>query len=187
MLPSLYYELSQKRVAARWRGYKQPEDFGYDFREWVSPYTKGAHSLGGIAVVLQDWSSEEALSLGVIPAIQIHGRNPDLKTNKLLDRLLQEVLSLSIKDTYATNIFPFIKAGGISSPIPKGDVFRAAQEFAALELKLARPTKILALGRMPTIALREIGINCIGLPHPAARISFSAQKEMWRQALSSND
>lgn len=187
MLPWPYYELSTKRVAARWEGYKQPEDFGYDFREWVSPYTKGAHSLGSIALVLQDWSSAEKLIQGVDPAIQIHGRDPNLKTNKLLERLLQEVLRLSINETYATNIFPFIKGGSISSPIPKTDVIRAAQEFAPLELKVVRPSKILALGRISTMALREIGINCISLPHPAARISFDVQKEFWCQALSRNE
>jgi hypothetical protein len=56
--PSLYLDLAYKCATTFFPGYKQPEEFGYDFKDWVSPYTKTAHALDGIAVVLQDWSSE---------------------------------------------------------------------------------------------------------------------------------
>ena len=184
-LPSLYLDLAHKRASTCFPGYKQPEEFGYDFKDWVSPYTKTAHAFDGIAVVLQDWSSEDKLSQGVIPAVQKYGRDPDLKTNKILDRLLREVLNLSVEQTYATNVFPYIKPGDISKPIPFPDVTRAAREFAVPELRLARPSRILALGKMASTALREVGVECIALPHPAARMSISAQVEAWRRELGS--
>ena len=56
-MPAEYLELACKRRKTRMPGYSHPEDYGYEFQEWVSPYTKGAHTLGGIAIVLQDWAS----------------------------------------------------------------------------------------------------------------------------------
>jgi hypothetical protein len=103
----------------------------------------------------------------------------------MLDRLLREVLCLSIDETYATNIFPFIKPDIISSQIPLVDVIRAAREFTVPELRLARPSKVLPLGKMPSAALRKLWVNFMSLPHPAARISFSAQMEIWLRELSS--
>jgi hypothetical protein len=48
-MPPEYLELARKRVEMCWPGYQQPEEFRYNFRDWVSPYTNGAHALGGIA------------------------------------------------------------------------------------------------------------------------------------------
>ena len=107
-------ELAQSRVQARWPGYQQPEDFGYDFRDWVSPYTKPACTLGGIALVLQDWASADGLRGGPVPDIQEYGRTRGLRTNKVLESLLDRV-SLALADVYATNAFPFIKRGGMSN------------------------------------------------------------------------
>ena len=118
MISESYTALAKIRATSRWPGYKQPEDFGYDFRDWVSPYTKGAHTLGGVAIVLQDWSSEEKLLEGVNPEVQLYGRTLGLRTNKRLGILLSSVLKTSFADIYATNIFPFIKPGGILSCIP---------------------------------------------------------------------
>lgn len=108
---SEYRELARSRVQARWHGYQQPEDFGYDFREWVSPYTKTACTIGGIALVLQDWASADGLRGGPVPDIQEYGRTRGLHTNKVLEALLGRLFGLALADVYATNAFPFIKPG----------------------------------------------------------------------------
>jgi uracil-DNA glycosylase family 4 len=150
----------------------------------VSPYTKGAHALGGIAVVLQDWSSADVLSAGIDSEVQRLGRTPGLRTNRTLELLLQRVLGVSLVEVYVTNIFPFVKPGGISNPVPRRDAERAAREYAQQELALVQPTVVLALGRIPESVLRAVGVECVGLPHPAARIgSFAAHETAWRTAL----
>lgn len=183
MHPS-YKDLACKRLHTRLLGYGQPEDYGYHFEEWISPYTKGAHALGGIALVLQDWSSDEKLREGVDPVVQRLGRTPTLKTNLVLNELLSRTLGVSIDCTYTTNIFPFIKLGGISSSIPMRHILQAATTFTKPELEIARPSTILALGRIPSIALTRVGVKCISLPHPAARIgSIEVHEKIWRDRL----
>lgn len=184
MTTASYNELAQARTTSRWTGYKQPEDFGYKFHDWISPYTKGACAHKSIAIVLQDWSSEEKLQAGIDPDVQRLGRSPVLKTNKTLERLLEDIFGLSFDQIYATNIFPFIKLGKISAPLPMRDVRRAASEFTVRELEIARPSKILALGRVSSQVLQSIGVDCIALPHPAARIgAYAKHKNAWLDAL----
>lgn len=184
MLPAAYRALALKRSSTRFNGYKQPEDFGYDFREWVSPYTKGAHMMGHIALVLQDWSSEDTLKAGVNPDVLELGRTRTLRTNIRLERLLRSILGISFEETYTTNIFPFIKPGGISASIPKRDVLQTARTFAKLELEIVNPTKILALGKVPSSVMQEIGVKCVCLPHPAHRgYSFEEHQRIWDRLL----
>ena len=181
-----YLSLAQKRVEAICSPHKQPEDFGYDFRTWVSPYTKGAHKVGNVALVLQDWASADGLGVEPDPDIQLYGRTRNLLTNVRLEQLLREVLGLRLSDVYATNAFPFVKAGGMSASIRRRDVQNAASQFLALELKLANPAVVLALGAVAHSALLGCGVPCIRLPHPAARIGNVTQHErIWRAALSS--
>ena len=94
-LPKEYRDLAKLRVETRWPDYQQPEDFGYDFRDWVSPYTKTACRLGSVAVVLQDWASADGLRGGPDADIQQYGRTPRLRTNRMLDSLLRRVFGLS--------------------------------------------------------------------------------------------
>jgi uracil-DNA glycosylase len=179
-----YFNLAANRAAA-WRPpYRQPEDFGYDFREWVSPYTKGACKPGGIALVLQDWASVDGLADGPDPAVQNLGRMPALQTNVRLEHLLRQVFGLRLQETYATNAFPFVKPGGMSAPIPVSEVRHSVNTFTVPALRLARPTLILSLGSVAFTALTEAGIKTVQLPHPAARIGGHAEHESaWRNAL----
>lgn len=183
-LPKEYRELARSRVQTRWPGYQQPEDFGYDFREWVSPYTKTARTLGGIALVLQDWASADGLRGGPDPDIQEYGRTRGLRTNKLLELVLDSIFGLALADVYVTNAFPFIKPGGMSSAIPARDVVQAVQLFAAVELAMVQPTMVLAVGAAAQAALERAGIGSIRVPHPAARIgNAEAHESAWRKAL----
>jgi hypothetical protein len=182
-----YLTLARERAAAQCAPHRQPEDFGYDFRTWVSPYTKGAHRFGGLALVLQDWASADGLSGQLDPEIQFYGRTPTLLTNVRLERLLNNVLGVSLVDIYATNAFPFVKAGGMSAGLRSSDVLQAARQFVVRELELVKPTAVLALGAVAHLALRQCGVSCIRLPHPAARIGGLLRHEAaWRVALASS-
>ena len=86
--PRAYQALARSRVETQWPPYQQPEAFGYDFREWVSPYTKTACMLGGIALVLQDWASADGLRGAPDPDVQEYGRARTLRTNRVLESLV---------------------------------------------------------------------------------------------------
>ncbi|MEB2319689.1 MAG: hypothetical protein OZ935_13645 [Pseudomonadota bacterium] len=179
-----YAGLAAQRVSSAPDGYRQPEHFGYDFRDWVSPYTKGANTRGGIALVLQDWASEDGLKGGPDERIAELGRNPGIRTNKVLEALLNRILGLSLSEVYATNAFPFVKRGGMSSPIPQKTVYATARRFLLPELEIAEPRVIIALGSVARRTLESAGITCIHVPHPAARIGgLVAHEQAWRSAL----
>ncbi|MGQ0525450.1 MAG: uracil-DNA glycosylase family protein [Betaproteobacteria bacterium] len=185
VMPSEYLALARERAEARHPRYKQPEDFGYNFQEWVSPYTKGAHKIGSVALVLQDWASEAALTGPMNCQIREYGRNPTLRTNVRLAHVVEAVLGLSLADVYATNAFPFVKPGAMSSRLPTSDVKTAAGRFLRRELEIVRPTLTIALGHLACIALKHIDRDCIRVPHPAARIGGdTAHEQAWRSALS---
>lgn len=182
-----YLALAVERAETKCSRHKQPEDFGYDFRTWVSPYTKGAHRCKSIALVLQDWASANGLAGPLNPDIQTHGRMPTLLTNVRLEQLLQRVLGKGLSDVYATNAFPFVKVGGMSASLRSSDVRNAARRFVVRELELAEPTLVLALGVVAHAALRACGVPCVRLPHPAARIGGLPKHEAaWRETLRSS-
>ena len=179
-----YLDLAAERSAVRSKRYGQPEDHGYDFRSWVSPYTKGSNASGGIALVLQDWASADGLGETPHPEIQLHGRAPWLLTNRRLQELLASVLGTNLSAVYATNIFPFVKRGRMSAPLPTAELLGVARRFAVRELELAKPSVVLALGGAAAAILQKCNVPAIALPHPAARIGGLAKHESaWRAAL----
>lgn len=61
---------------------------------------------------------------------------------------------------------------------------KAAREFTREELALVKPVVTIALGRLTASVLSAVGVNCVGLPHPAARIgSVAAHEAIWRSVL----
>jgi uracil-DNA glycosylase len=67
-------------------------------------------------------------------------------TNQNLVRLLNAHFGLTLGDLYATNLFPFIKLGGMSSAIPRKDLVRAAKEFGWPQIEIVAPRLVIALG-----------------------------------------
>jgi uracil-DNA glycosylase len=59
-------------------------------------------------------------------------------------------------DVYATNLFPFIKKGSISSSIPMRDLVRAAQEFALPQIRIVQPKFVVCLGLNTFNAIRIV-------------------------------
>ena len=142
-------ELAAKRKAAQWDGYMNLADFhgGYYDCDFVSPYTKSAGNTSSkIFVMLQDWSSEDGLSGPRDPETKRFGYAPSVATNRNLERLLKEHFEVSISQVYATNLFPFIKPGGMSSSIRHKELLRAAKEFALPQVKIVAPRLVIALG-----------------------------------------
>lgn len=143
-------------VEARKEPFKQYRRLG-DYAgfecDFVSPYSKGAHNLDAdVMILLQDWSSDEALSRSKGPSE--HGRDPGLPTNRNLDNLLGAVLGLQLSDTYATNLFPYIKPGGLSSRIPFEDLVYAAKKFALPQVRIVAPKLVVCLGKNTFNAIR---------------------------------
>lgn len=151
-------ELAIRRQSTRWDGYKSIGDYhaGAYECEYVSPYSKSAHNVdASVFVLLQDWSSHDWLSTPVDEDVRIHGLLPKLRTNKTLRRLLLERFDVALQDTYATNLFPFIKFGGLSAVIPTSALVRAAKEFAIPQIEIVRPALVICLGISTFNAVRR--------------------------------
>lgn len=115
--------------------------------EHVSPYTKSASNVDAeVFLMLQDWSSSDRLNDPLDADTAEHGHDPTLDTNRNLKRLLPQHLNLSLSQTYATNLFPFIKKGEMKATIPVGDLTRAAQEYALPQVRIVRPRLVVCLG-----------------------------------------
>lgn len=146
---------AQLRKLAQRRASSTPEDChnlaefhnGAYECEYVSPYTKSAHCKNsGVLIFLQDWISADRLAGDLIPEAVELGRIPSLPTNRNLDRLLEAGLGLKVSQTYATNLFPFIKAGGMSATIPNASLRWAAIEFGLPHIRILSPRLVIALG-----------------------------------------
>lgn len=113
--------LAKRRQAARWPGYTSISDYhdGIYECDFVSPYTKSACNLDAeVMVVLQDWSSHDELKAGLNEDTVRLGYDPRQPTSRNLERLLQATFGVLLSDVYGTNLFPFVKSGGVSSRIP---------------------------------------------------------------------
>jgi len=151
--------LARKRQAARWSGYNCIGDYheGRYECDHVSPYTKSANNFDAeIMVVLQDWSSDQSMSGAFDEESAQLGHTPKLPTNRNLKRLLKDIFGVELKDIYATNLFPFIKLGGISQPIRPRDLHEAARLFTLPEIHIVKPKLVICLGLVTFNALREV-------------------------------
>lgn len=174
--------LARQRRESRWAGYRQPEDYGYNFFDLVSPYTRAAGNVDAdVMLLLQDWASHDVLSGPFDPERARFGHDPGRITNKRLKDLLHRHLRLRLEDTYGTNLFPFIKVGGMSAHIPASDLAKAAREFARPQVEIVGPRIVVALGSGTSRALSSVGVAHFALPHPAARISSLDMESAWQR------
>src|SRR5438477_8132572 len=151
-------KLAKLRQATRWEGYKCIGDYPNGIYEcdFVSPYTKTAGNVDAeILVMLQDWSSDESLRDLIDYELATLGHTPHLPTNRNLTRLLNATFGLTLRDIYGTNLFPFIKLGGMSKSIPRSDLVRAAREFALPQIRIVNPKLVVCLGLNTFNALRQ--------------------------------
>ncbi|MEX1042732.1 MAG: hypothetical protein WDZ51_19005 [Pirellulaceae bacterium] len=154
-------KLAKTRKAARWPGYFQVEEFhdGKHECDFVSPYTKSAHNYDAdLFLMLQDWSSEKELSGPEIPDQIKLGYTPSFPTNKNLIRLLADVFELELADTYATNLFPFVKPATVSKTLPAKDLIKAAIEFALPQVRIVKPKSVICFG-LPTFQALRVAVG----------------------------
>ena len=152
------HELALKRKAARWLGYHQLGDFhnGAYECEYVSPYTKSAGNYDAeVFILLQDWASADGLMDSFDDESARLGYSPGLPTNRNLIDLLNRFFGLTLADTYGTNLFPFIKPGGMSASIPLRDLTKAAQEFALPQISIVKPRLVVCLGLQTFCAMQR--------------------------------
>ena len=115
--------------------------------EYVSPYTKSAKNTDAtLAIMLQDWSSHDSLMKAFDPDVISFGYTPASPTNVNLIQLLKTHFGLSLSETFATNLFPFIKPGGMTTDIPAELMSSAAVEFAMPQIQVIRPKLLICLG-----------------------------------------
>lgn len=132
--------------------------------DYVSPYTKTAKNVDAeIMLILQDWSCDENLSKPVDLDVVNLGRTPGLPTNKNLEVLLETHFGILLSDTYSTNLFPFIKPGKISAPIPFKYLREAAINFAIPQVQVVSPKVVVCLG------LKVFNAICKELGRPIAK------------------
>ena len=146
-------ELAELRKSEKYSGYKS---IGYYAKkayecDYVSPYSKSAHDVDTeVLLFLQDWASDDFLkNLGEEKCKKMIecGYDPDVATNKKLRCLLKNHLGLKLKDTYITNLFPYVKMGNMSAYIPSKDMQKAAKAFSLPMIKIIKPKIVIALGR----------------------------------------
>ncbi|WP_165498298.1 uracil-DNA glycosylase family protein [Siculibacillus lacustris] len=148
--------LAAKRHASPYDGYSnvcqiEPRYDG----PYVSPWSKSAHNEDAdVMIIGQDWSSEDRLKLPFNQNIAYLGHDPNFKTNISLFRLLGCHFNIDFEQTYATNLFVFIKTGKTSKPIPTKDMRRSAREFTIPMLEIIRPKIAICLGNYTLNALR---------------------------------
>jgi len=154
-------ELAKRRQACKLEGYTKPYNQIGDYHrgvyecDHVSPYTKSACNLdANVMVFLQDWSCDESLRGPVKPERISLGYTPTKRTNVTLIEHLGHHLELRLSDTYATNLFPFIKRGSANAAIPRRDLELAAYEYGLPQLTIVRPKIAVCLGLSTFKALR---------------------------------
>ena len=149
-------ELGRIRQQTRWPGYTGIGDYhdGAYECDWVSPYTKTAGNVDAAAMVLlQDWASDEWCSGALDKETAELGYTPSEPTSRNLVRLLQDTFGLSLKETYGTNLFPFVKPGGMSAKIPMPDLTKAATDFALPQIAIVKPRLVICLGMVTFTAV----------------------------------
>ncbi len=190
--------LAKLRQKTTYEGYKSIADYedGYYECDYVSPYSKSAHNINAdVFIVLQDWSSDENMS-GICQETNRLGYTPSVGTNIKLIGYLEKFLGIALKDTYTTNLFPFIKMGGMSANIPIKYMRRAANEFTLPMIQIISPKIVIALGRKTYNVIWDCckdktdvmsgsfkygATKVFHQPHPAARISNIEKEKRWAE------
>lgn len=155
-------KLVEKRKASPYAGYHCLADYPLPGNpnhtrecDYVSPYTKGAHNFDAtVMVMLQDWSSDLTLRNARNAEPNECGHDPKFPTNIRLKKLLKDTFGLELENTYATNLFPFIKNGHASARIPPMDLQRAAIDFAIPQIEAIEPKIVICLGKNTFNAIR---------------------------------
>jgi hypothetical protein len=133
----------------------------WDEDDFVVPWSKSACNYRAkIMLIAQDWDSFKNLAAPLTTKharIKLVGRNESLLTNTRIDRLLHQHFGLKWQDTFATDVFPFVKPGNMRGDLKWDDFVRCAREFALPQIDIIKPLLIICLGRSTTFrAIAEV-------------------------------
>ena len=138
-----------------YRGISEYHSGAYEC-DFVSPYTKSAQNLDAdIMLVLQDWCSDEFLRKPVDPEVVKLGHDPQLDTNRNLKSLLSTHFGIGLEQTFATNLFPFIKHGAMNARVCFVDLKKAAETYTVPEIEIIEPRLVVCLGLDVYRAIRK--------------------------------
>lgn len=151
-------KLAKKRQVMIYEGYTSIgyyNDGAYEC-DFVSPYSISAHNENAqVLVMLQDWCSSDSFGKEVCQDTVKYGHTPTIRTNVKLKELLLAHFGLELKDTYSTNLFPYIKPGAMNAKIPAKDLLKAAQDFALPIIEIVQPSIVICLGKETFNAIRK--------------------------------
>lgn len=151
--------LAMIRKEDRLPGYACVGDFhdgSYDQHDYVSPWSISAHNPEAkVMIFLQDWSSTNSLNGPFDAAAASIGYTPGLPSNRNLINLLSKHFSMTLADVYVTNLFVFIKQGGMNARIPMKDMVYCAQKYALPQIEIINPDLVICLGSSTYNALRR--------------------------------
>jgi len=108
-----------------------------------------------VLIVLQDWCSSDSFNEEVCQETLGLGHTPSVRTNINLKALLAEHLGLKLQDTYATNLFPFVKPGAMNAKIPARDLLKSAHDFTLPMIEIIQPRIVICLGLDTFNSLRK--------------------------------
>lgn len=155
-------KLAEKRKKDRYRypKYKNLCDYHngyYECDDYVSPYSRSAHNVdANIMIILKDWTSDEVLKQPINETWKKIGHDPNRPTNKNLKLYMREHFKIGLSDTYATNLFPFIKKNEINSQdIERCDWLYGAKKYAIPQIQCIQPCLVIVLGKDPFNAIRR--------------------------------
>jgi restriction system protein len=115
----------------------------------VSPYSRLANNVDAdVMVIGQDWASDGYLRGEFRQFLVDLGYDPSLATNKNLQQLLKRHFGIEFSQTFATNLFPFAKAGNMSASIPARDLRYAATTYLLPQVEIIRPRIAICLGTL---------------------------------------
>lgn len=171
-------ELAKKRLRTRYDGYTCIGDYDdgvWEEPNYVSPYSKSAHNVDAeVMIVLQDWCSAESFTGEICQETKMLGYTPSVRTNINMIDLLREHLGLALQDTYATNLFPYVKPGVMNAYIPLCDLARAAKDFTLPMIEIIQPKVVLVFGSATYNGLRRAcGLPCVKNLEEAINTEFT--------------
>ena len=151
----------------------------YDQHGYVSPWSISAHNLDAkVMIFLQDWTSQDAISARLDEGAMKLGYTPTLPSNRNLINLCQNYLKVPIEQAYITNLFVFVKPGGMSATIPAADMNYSAVNYALPQIYIVQPKMVICLGSRTYNAMRRaLGAKNVplrdGLQQPALEYGTS--------------
>lgn len=125
----------------------------------VVPWTISAFNVDAeLMLIAQDWASEDfLLNLDEEDRLEQKalGQIPWLETNKKLERRVLPQFGLAFADTYATDVFAFVKRGSMTARISFVDLVLSARRYTLPQIEIVRPQMVICLGSASFNAVRR--------------------------------